>query len=330
MSDTKWKAANEALAALNKSYGAGLVGLYGSKPVEGVEVIPSGSLVLDHMVLGCGGWPRGRICELIGAFSSGKTTLALHAIAECQKAGGIAAFVDAEHALDMKYAKALGVDVENLILSQPDYGEQALSVVEYLVRSGGVDLIVVDSVAALTPKAELDGEMGQSHVGLQARLMGQAMRKLTALVGKANCVVIFINQIREKVGIMYGSPETTPGGNALKFYASVRVDIRRKDSIGKGNDAIGNKVKVKTIKNKVSPPFREGEFDIIFGRGVHRLGELLTFAELANAVERKGAWYYYQGEQIGQGREKTLEYLEQDPQTAALIEAAVVEYLSNQ
>lgn len=316
---------DSALAVLNKSYGKGIVSVWGDTEVEPLEVYSTGSMTLDNIVIGVGGFPKGRIIEIFGPESSGKTTIALHGIAECQKAGGIAAFVDAEHALDPTYAQALGVDMPSLIISQPDYGEQALEVVEKLISSGAVDMIVVDSVAALVPKSEIDGEMGQAQMGAHARLMSQAMRKLTALVASHNVVLIFINQIRNKIGVMFGNPETTTGGNALKFYASLRLDIRRVSSIGgKGNDSTGNKVKVKAIKNKVSPPYREGEFEIVFGKGVNRAAELFDFAVQHGIIEKSGAWYSYLGEKLGQGKENSLVTLENDPETAALIDAATL------
>lgn len=319
-----------AIASLTKAYGAGIVSMYGDKPVKGIECYPSGSLSLDHIVLGVGGFPKGRIIEIFGPESSGKTTLSLHAIAEVQKAGGTAAFVDVEHALDPKYAARLGVDMPSLLISQPDYGEQALEVTETLVSSGAVDIVVVDSVAALVPKAEIEGEMGDHHVGVHARLMSQAMRKLTGLVGKHKVILIFINQIRHKIGVMYGSPETTTGGNALKFYASIRLDIRRIGSVGEKKDgkvdmntAVGNRVRVKAVKNKVSPPFREAEFDIMFGQGVNRLGELLDFGVTYDVIEQSGSWYSFQGEKIGQGRDKALATIEADSEMRAAIEQLV-------
>ena len=290
--------------------------------MEPVACISTGAVSLDA-ALGCGGYPRGRVVEVYGPEASGKTTLTLHAIAECQRAGGIAAFVDAEHALDIQYAQKLGVNLQDLLISQPDTGEQALEIVDSLVRSGAVDLIVADSVAALTPKAELEGEMGDSLPGLQARLMSQALRKLTAHIKKTNCMVIFINQIRMKIGVMFGSPETTTGGNALKFYASVRLDIRRTGTIKKGDEAIGNETKVKVVKNKVSPPFKTAEFDILFGEGISREGEILDLGVANRVVEKSGAWYAYNGEKIGQGRDNSREFLRENPELRFEIENKV-------
>ena len=281
-----------------------------NKDILDVDVIPSGSILLDE-ALGVGGYPKGRIIEIYGPESSGKTTLALHAIAECQKKGGIAAFIDAEHALDPTYAKNLGVNIDDLWISQPDNGEQALEITERLVRSGAIDIIVVDSVAALTPQAEIEGDMGDSHMGLQARLMSQALRKLTGILAKSNTTIIFINQIRMKIGVMFGNPETTTGGNALKFYASVRMDVRRIESIGKNQDELtGNRVRVKIVKNKVAPPFKKCEIDLMFGTGISKMGSLLDAAIKCNLIEKAGAWYSFKGEKIGQGRDKTLEYLQ--------------------
>ena len=286
-----------------------------------IDVIPSGSLLLDE-ALGVGGYPRGRIIEIYGPESSGKTTLALHAIAEAQKMGGIAAFIDAEHALDPTYAKNLGVNIDELWISQPDNGEQALEITESLVRSGAVDIIVVDSVAALTPQAEIEGDMGDSHMGLQARLMSQALRKLTGILAKSNTTIIFINQIRMKIGVMFGNPETTTGGNALKFYASVRMDVRKADSIGKNSDEIsGNRVKVKIVKNKVAPPFKKCELDLMFGTGISYVGSILDAALKYNLIEKSGAWYSLNGEKIGQGRDKTVEYLENNPEIQKELDA---------
>ena len=313
-SGDKEKALEAARLQIEKQFGAGsLMKLGEHTGATGIEVIPSGSILLDE-ALGIGGYPRGRIVEIYGPESSGKTTLALHAIAEAQKLGGIAAFVDAEHALDPVYAKNLGVKIDDLWVSQPDNGEQALEIAENLVRSGAVDVIVVDSVAALTPLAEIEGEMGDSHVGLQARLMSQALRKLTATIGKSRTLLIFINQIRMKIGVMYGNPETTTGGNALKFYASVRLEIRRTETIEKGEaDAIGNRVKVKVVKNKVAPPFRKAELDIMFGKGISAAGSLLDAAVKYDIIEKKGAWYSYNQERVGQGRDNARTYLEENP-----------------
>ena len=304
----KEKALADALKAIEKEYGKGAVMKLGDKIDEKIEVIPSGSIALD-VALGVGGYPKGRIIEIYGPESSGKTTFALHAIAEAQKKGGYAAFIDAEHALDPTYAKALGVDIDNLILSQPDNGEQALEIVEALVRSNAIDIIVVDSVAALVPKAEIDGDMGSSHVGLQARLMSQAMRKLAGAINKTKTVAIFINQIREKVGVLFGSPETTSGGRALKFYATIRLDIRRVDQIKSGTDAIGNTTRIRVVKNKVAPPFKVVEVDLIFGKGVSHEGELLDMASNLEVVQKSGAWFSYNGERLGQGRENVKELL---------------------
>ena len=298
-----------------------------NKDVLDVDIIPSGSILLDE-ALGVGGYPKGRIIEIYGPESSGKTTLALHAIAECQKKGGIAAFIDAEHALDPTYAKNLGVNIDDLWISQPDNGEQALEITERLVRSGAIDIIVVDSVAALTPQAEIEGDMGDSHVGLQARLMSQALRKLTGILAKSNTTIIFINQIRMKIGVMFGNPETTTGGNALKFYASVRMDVRRIESIGKNQDELtGNRVRVKIVKNKVAPPFKKCEIDLMFGTGISKMGSLLDAAIKCNLIEKAGAWYSYKGEKIGQGRDKTLEYLQNNVDFQNELDAAVREIL---
>lgn len=322
----KEKALAEALKAIEKEYGKGAVMKLGEKIDEKVEVIPSGSIALD-VALGVGGYPKGRIIEIYGPESSGKTTFALHAIAEAQKKGGYAAFIDAEHALDPTYAKALGVDIDNLILSQPDNGEQALEIVEALVRSNAIDIIVVDSVAALVPKAEIDGDMGSSHVGLQARLMSQAMRKLAGAINKTKTVAIFINQIREKVGVLFGSPETTSGGRALKFYATIRLDIRRVDQIKSGSEAIGNTTRIRVVKNKVAPPFKVVEVDLIFGKGVSHEGELLDMACNLEVVQKSGAWFSYNGERLGQGRENVKELLVNNKELAAEIETKVREKL---
>ena len=285
----------------------------GNEPVAQLDVIPTGSLILDG-ALGVGGYPKGRIIEIYGPESSGKTTFALHAIAEAQKLGGYAAFIDAEHALDPKYAKNLGVNIEELVLSQPDSGEQALEIAEALIKSGAIDIIVIDSVAALVPEAEINGEMGDSHVGLQARLMSQAMRKLSGIISKTKCVAIFINQIREKVGVMYGNPETTPGGRALKFYSTIRLDVRRGEQLKSGSEAVGNKTVVKVVKNKVAPPFKVAEVEIIYGEGISKMGELIDTAVSLNIINKAGAWFSYNGEKIGQGRENVKAYLKANPQ----------------
>ena len=311
----KMKALEAARLQIEKQFGQGSLMKLGTKTdATGIDVIPSGSILLDE-ALGIGGYPKGRIIEIYGPESSGKTTLALHAIAEAQKAGGIAAFIDAEHALDPVYAKNLGVDTENLWVSQPDTGEQALEIAENLVRSGAIDIIVVDSVAALTPQAEIEGDMGDSHVGLQARLMSQALRKLTAIIGKSKCLLIFINQIRMKIGIMFGNPVTTTGGNALKFYSSIRLEVRRIESIDAkgGEDAVGNRVRVKVVKNKVAPPFRKVELDIYFGKGISAVSSMLDAAVKYELVEKRGAWYAVNNEKIGQGRENAIQFLEQNP-----------------
>lgn len=318
----KQKALAAALAKIEKDFGKGTIMTMDEGPIEPIPVIQTGSLTLDK-ALGVGGLPRGRIIEIYGPESSGKTTLTLHAIANMQKEGGTCAFIDAEHALDLEYATKLGVNKKDLLVSQPDNGEQALEIVDNLVNSGAVDLIIVDSVAALTPKAEIEGEMGDSHMGLQARLMSQALRKLTGAVKKTKCTIIFINQIRMKIGVMFGSPETTTGGNALKFYASVRLDIRRTGTIKKGEDAVGNETKVKVVKNKVAPPFREAEFDILFGEGISFLGELIDLGVHYKIIDKSGAWYAYKGEKLGQGKENTREFLRSSPEIAAEIEAAI-------
>ncbi|MCQ2597589.1 MAG: recombinase RecA [Treponema sp.] len=318
----KMKALEAARLQIEKQFGAGSLMKLGDKAnVDGIDVIPSGSILLDE-ALGIGGYPRGRVIEMYGPESSGKTTLALHAVAEAQKLGGVAAFVDAEHALDPVYAKNLGVNIDELWVSQPDTGEQALEITENLVRSGAVDIIVVDSVAALTPQAEIEGDMGDSHMGLQARLMSQALRKLTAIIGKSNCIVVFINQIRMKIGVMFGNPETTTGGNALKFYASVRLEIRRIESIDSktSEDAVGNRVRVKIVKNKVAPPFRKCELDIYFGKGISYTASLLDCAVKYEIINKAGAWYSMNDEKIGQGKENTLNFIEQHPEIAAEIE----------
>ncbi len=323
----KAKALQAALAQIEKQFGKGTIMRLGEgEAIEDIQVVSTGSLGLD-IALGVGGLPRGRVIEIYGPESSGKTTLTLQVISEMQKLSGTCAFVDAEHALDVQYAQKLGVNLQDLLISQPDTGEQALEIVDSLVRSGAVDLIVVDSVAALTPKAELEGDMGDSLPGLQARLMSQALRKLTATIKKTNCTVIFINQIRMKIGVMFGSPETTTGGNALKFYASVRIDIRRTGTIKKGDEAIGNETKVKVVKNKVAPPFKTAEFDILFGEGISREGEIIDMGVNARIVDKSGAWYAYNGEKIGQGRDNAREFLRENPQLAAEIENKVREVL---
>ena len=309
----KEKALELALSQIEKQFGKGAVMKLGEFKTTDVEAISTGALSLD-VALGIGGIPRGRIIEIYGPESSGKTTLALHMIAECQKTGGEAAFIDAEHALDPVYAKHLGVDIDNLIVSQPDTGEQALEIAEALIRSSAIDLVVVDSVAALVPKAEIDGEMGDTHVGLQARLMSQALRKLAGVLNRSNASLVFINQLREKVGVMFGNPETTPGGRALKFYASVRLDIRKIEAIKQDSEIIGNKVRVKVVKNKVAPPFRETEFDIIYGKGISKSGNILDLAVNLDIVEKAGAWFSYNGERIGQGRENAKKYIENNPE----------------
>lgn len=313
MNKDKLKALESAISQIEKSFGKGSIMKLGSSDVtEGIQVIPTGSISLD-IATGVGGFPKGRVIEIFGPESSGKTTLALSAIAQAQKVGGVAAFIDAEHALDINYASKLGVNIEELLVSQPDTGEQALEVAETLVRSGAVDIIVIDSVAALVPKAEIEGEMGEAHMGLQARLMSQALRKLTAAISKSQGTVIFINQIRMKIGVMFGSPETTTGGNALKFYASMRLDIRKIDNLKDGQDAVGSRVRVKIVKNKVAPPFRQAEFDIYFNEGISRIGELIDIGVEKGIIEKSGAWYSYGGTRIGQGRENVREYLKKNP-----------------
>ncbi|MBQ2717376.1 MAG: recombinase RecA [Clostridia bacterium] len=321
--DDKQKSLELVISQITKQYGKGAIMKLGEDAKEnGVEVIPTGCLALD-IALGVGGIPRGRIVEIYGPESSGKTTVALHAIAETQKLGGIAAFIDAEHALDPTYAANLGVDLENLYVSQPDTGEQALDITDSLVRSGAVDLIVIDSVAALTPKAEIEGDMGDSHVGLQARLMSQALRKLTAITNKSKTCVIFINQLREKVGVMFGNPETTPGGKALKFYSSVRIDVRKSDTIKDTSGLIGNRTKAKIVKNKLAPPFKVAEFDIIYGTGVSQTGCLVDIGVELDVLEKSGSWFSYKGDKIAQGREKAKEYLNNNPEVAAEIDSAI-------
>ena len=320
--DEKRKALEAAMGQIEKQFGKGSVMKLGDFSAMNVEAIPTGALSLD-IALGIGGIPRGRIIEVFGPESSGKTTIALHMIAEAQKMGGEAAFIDAEHALDPVYAKHLGVDIDNLIVSQPDTGEQALEIAEALVRSGALDIIVVDSVAALVPKAEIDGDMGDSHVGLQARLMSQALRKLAGVINKSKCVIVFINQLREKVGIMFGNPETTPGGRALKFYSSVRLDIRRVESIKQDGEVVGNRTRAKVVKNKVAPPFREAEFDIVYGKGVSKEGNILDIAVNLEIIEKSGSWFSYNGERIGQGRENAKAYLTENPKVAEEIETKI-------
>ncbi len=324
--DSREKALQEAFKAIEKAHGKGAVMKLGDRALEEIEVISSGSIALD-MALGVGGYPKGRIIEIYGPESSGKTTFALHAIAEAQKKGGYAAFIDAEHALDPSYAKALGVDIDNLILSQPDNGEQALEIVDSLVKSNAIDIIVIDSVAALVPKAEIEGDMGASHVGLQARLMSQAMRKLAGTISKTKTVAIFINQIREKVGVLFGSPETTSGGRALKFYATIRLDVRRVDQIKQGTEAIGNITRVKVVKNKVAPPFKQAEIDLIYGKGISYTGEVLDMAVNLDIIDKSGAWFSYNGERLGQGRENVKEYLAAHPDFTKEIETKVRENL---
>ena len=323
INEEQQKALEAALGHIEKQYGKGSVMKLGdSSSNMVVEAVPTGSLGLD-IALGVGGVPKGRIVEIYGPESSGKTTVALHMVAEVQKRGGIAGFIDAEHALDPVYAKNIGVDIDNLYISQPDNGEQALEITETMVRSGAVDIVIVDSVAALVPKAEIEGDMGDSHVGLHARLMSQALRKLTAAISRSNCVVIFINQLREKVGVMFGNPETTTGGRALKFYASVRLDVRRTETLKQGGEMVGNHVKVKVVKNKVAPPFKQAEFDIMFGTGISREGEILDLASECNVVNKSGAWYSYNGERIGQGRENVKIFLKDHPEICEEIEKQV-------
>ncbi len=320
--EQKLKALNLVVDKLNKTHGKGTVMKLGERQAIDVDVIPSGSLGLD-IALGINGYPRGRVIEIYGPESSGKTTLAIHAIAEAQKAGGIAAFIDAEHAFDKSYAAALGVDVDNLLISQPDFGEQALEVADHLIRSGALDIVVIDSVAALVPRGELEGDMGDSRMGLQARLMSQAMRKLAGTINKTGCTCIFINQLREKIGVMFGNPETTTGGNALKYYASVRLDIRRSTAIKDGTNVIGNRTRVKVVKNKVAPPFKVVEFDIMYGEGVSKIGEILDFGVELNIVDKSGSWFAYNGEKIGQGRNNAKQFLLDNPILAEQLEAEI-------
>ena len=328
--EDKLKALDAAIAQIEKQYGKGSVMKLGDNSANmNVETVPTGSLSLD-IALGLGGLPKGRIIEVYGPESSGKTTVALHCVAEVQKRGGIAGFIDAEHALDPVYARNIGGDIDNLNISQPDCGEQALEITETMVRSGAVDIVVVDSVAALVPKAEIDGDMGDSHVGLQARLMSQALRKLTAVISKSNCIVIFINQLREKVGVMFGNPETTTGGRALKFYSSVRLDVRRTESLKQGGEIVGNHVRVKVVKNKIAPPFREAEFDIMFGQGISREGDVLDLAVNAGIVNKSGAWYAYEGDKIGQGRENAKTYIHENPAFFDMLEAKVRDFYFTQ
>ncbi len=324
MDEKKKKSLDEVLAHIEKSYGKGAIMNMGSREKVDIDVIPTGCLALDK-ALGIGGVPRGRIIEIYGPESSGKTTLALHIVAEAQKLGGIVAFIDAEHALDPTYAGKLGVDLTQMYVAQPDDGEQALAITDELARSGSIDVIVVDSVAALTPKAEIDGEMGDSSMGMQARLMSQAMRKLTPAVGKTNTLIIFINQLRDKIGVMFGSPETTTGGKALKYYSSVRLDVRRTDSVKDGANVIGNRTRVKVVKNKLAPPFKQAEFDIIFGEGISSVGCILDMAVDAGFVLKSGSWFSYEGEKIGQGREKALDYLRKNPDLTGTLEAKIRE-----
>ncbi len=318
----KTTSVDNAINQIQRQFGKGSIMRLGTKVTERIPVISTGVLSLD-IALGVGGFPKGRIAEIYGPESSGKTTLALHVIAESQKAGGTAAFIDAEHALDTGYAERLGVDIDNLLISQPDFGEQALEIAEILIRSGGVDVIVIDSVAALVPRAEIDGNVGDSHVGLQARLMSQAMRKFTGVINRSNTVLIFINQIRMKIGVMFGNPETTTGGNALKFYSSLRLDIRKVNQIKDGQEAIGNRTKVKVVKNKVAPPFKASEFDIIYGEGISKIGDLLDLAAEQNIVEKSGAWYSYKDERIGQGRENAKKFLKEHPEMCQEIDLNV-------
>jgi recombination protein RecA len=321
--EKKNKTITEAIRAIHKQFGTGSIMRLDGSEVAPVDVIPTGSVALD-VALGCGGLPRGRIIEIYGPESSGKTTLTLHAIAEAQRAGGVCAFIDAEHALDTVYARRLGVDLEDLLVSQPDCGEQALEIADTLVRTSAIDLIVVDSVAALTPRAEIEGEMGDAHMGLQARLMSQALRKLTAAISRTKTIVVFINQLRQKIGVVYGNPETTTGGNALKFYCSVRLDIRRKKPIKRGDELIGSEVKVKVVKNKLAPPFREADFEILYGTGVNKVAELVDTAEKLGLVEKSGAWYSYEGTKIAQGRDKALAHFDEHPKLQEQLRDALI------
>tara|TARA_B100000809_G_scaffold86653_1_gene85009 strand:+ start:1922 stop:2929 length:1008 start_codon:yes stop_codon:yes gene_type:complete len=323
----KLKALQLTMDRLEKSYGKGTIMKLGDAPIHDVDVIPTGSLNLD-LALGIKGYPKGRVVEIYGPESSGKTTLTIHAIAECQKQGGICAFIDAEHAFDPTYAASLGVDIDNLIISQPDNGEQALEIADNLIRSGAIDLLVVDSVAALTPKAEIEGEMGDSQMGLQARLMSKALRKLTGSIKKANCCVIFINQLREKIGVMFGNPETTSGGNALKFYASVRIDIRRSSQIKNGDEVIGNRTRVKIVKNKVAPPFRKAEFDIMYGKGISKIGEIIDLGVDMEIVKKAGSWFSYGDTKLGQGRDAVKEIFMDNPELMEEIEQKIVDALA--
>lgn len=326
--EDKLRALDAALSSIERSFGKGAVMKLGDPAAAmNVETVPTGSLSLD-IALGMGGVPKGRIVEIYGPESSGKTTVALHMVAEVQKRGGIAGFIDAEHALDPVYARNIGVNIDELYISQPDNGEQALEITETLVRSGAVDIIIVDSVAALVPKAEIDGDMGDSHVGLQARLMSQALRKLTAVISKTNCIVIFINQLREKVGVMFGNPETTTGGRALKFYSSIRMDVRRIESLKANGEVVGNRTRVKVVKNKIAPPFREAEFDIMFGKGISREGDILDLSVTSNVVQKSGAWFAYNGDKIGQGRENAKVYLSEHPDIMEEIEQKVREHFA--
>ena len=321
--ENKLQALDAAIAKIEKDYSKGSIMKLGESAKQmNVDAVPTGALSLD-VALGIGGLPKGRVIEIYGPESSGKTTVALHVVAEVQKMGGIAGFIDAEHALDPVYAKNIGVDIDNLYISQPDSGEQALEITETMVRSGAIDIVIVDSVAALVPKAEIDGDMGDSHVGLQARLMSQALRKLTSLISKSNCIVIFINQLREKVGVMFGSPETTTGGRALKFYSSVRLDVRRIDTLKQAGEFVGNRVRIKVVKNKVAPPFKEAEFDIMFGQGISREGDILDLAVDCNVINKSGSWYAYNGEKIGQGRENAKQYLKEHPEIRDDVEKQV-------
>lgn len=324
----KLKALQLTMDRLEKSYGKGTIMKLGDTPVVDVDVIPTGSLMLD-LATGVKGYPKGRIVEIYGPESSGKTTLTIHAIAECQKQGGIAAFIDAEHAFDASYAQALGVNIDDLIISQPDNGEQALEIADNLIRSGAIDLLIVDSVAALTPKAEIEGEMGDSQMGLQARLMSKALRKLTSSIKKANCCTIFINQLREKIGVMFGNPETTTGGNALKFYASMRIDIRRASQIKNGEEVIGNRTKVKVVKNKVAPPFRKAEFDIMYGEGISKVGEIIDLGVDHEIIKKAGSWFSYGDTKLGQGRDAVKQLLLDNPELMDELEVKIVEVLNN-